>query len=270
MIDHQHGGIEYREQGRGTTIVFVPGSFSTGATWRHVTKPLADRYRIVTTSLLGYGDTQERRQPGSASINDEIDILEAVIARANAPVHIVGHSFGACVVLAYARRRKPPPLSLTLLEPPVSNLLHLAGETDMNNQFHAMTDSYIAAWQAGDTEAARRVINFYGGEGTFESFPQHIRDSVTSQTATNILDWESGYADMPTQEEFARVSMPTLIVCGEKSHAAVQRSNDLLGRCLPCASHVTLSNANHFMIGTHAAELTQLIENHVTAKIMTK
>lgn len=265
MIEHSSGAIEYQEQGTGTTLLFVPGSFATGATWRHVIKPLSARYRIVTTSLLGYGDTQERRQPGSAAIQHEIDALEEVVARAGSPVHIVGHSFGAWVVLAYAMQCKSPPLSLTLLEPPASNLLHLAGEADLDHQFHAMTDGYIAAWQNGDQQSARHVIDFYGGEGSFDAFPQHVQDYIIQHTPTNLLDWETGYGDMSSAEDLGRVTAPALVVCGEQSHLAVQRSNELLGQWLPNAAYRTLANANHFMIGSHPAELAQLIDSQVMA-----
>lgn len=265
MIAHPHGAVEYQELGSGPAIVFVPGSFSTGATWRHVVKPLSERYRIITTSLLGYGDTQERRQPGSASIEDEVDVLQAVVAQANAPVHIVGHSFGAWVALVYAMRRQPQPLSLTLLEPPAPSLLQLAGETGLYRQFHAMTDAYITAWQNGDTQSARSVIDFYGGEGSFDAFPAHAREYVVAQTPTNLLDWECAYTDTPTREKLGRAAMPALLVYGEKSHPAVQRSNVLLSQWLPRASLVGLAGANHFMIGTHPAELSQLIERHITA-----
>ena len=68
MISLPEGTVEYQEMGAGPAIVFVPGSFSTGSSWRSLTKPLSERYRTVTTSLSGYGNTQERRKPGGIYI----------------------------------------------------------------------------------------------------------------------------------------------------------------------------------------------------------
>ena len=64
------GRIEYREQGDGPVLVLVPGSFSTGAAWKGVAQALGRPWRIVRTSLSGYGETDERRdaaagRPGS-------------------------------------------------------------------------------------------------------------------------------------------------------------------------------------------------------------
>jgi pimeloyl-ACP methyl ester carboxylesterase len=46
-------GIDFDESGDGPTIVFVPGSCSTGAAWRPVIAALSGGFRCVTTSLPG-------------------------------------------------------------------------------------------------------------------------------------------------------------------------------------------------------------------------
>jgi len=263
MITHAQGAVEYQESGDGIPLVFVPGSFSTGASWRNISTPLSERYRTITTSLSGYGKTQERRTPGGAHMQDEMNVLEAVLAQANAPVHLVAHSFGAWVALSLAMHRKPSLLSLTLLEPTVFNLLPLAGEAALNGEVRAMKEGYVAAWNRGDQRAVRHVIDFYGGAGTFDAYPSAVQDKVITQTPTNILDWDSGYAEFPMLEDFATVNVPTLVVCGSASHRAMQRSNQLLVDHLPQARLMALEGANHFMIVTHAADLTRLIEQHV-------
>ena len=62
MIEDARGCIDYAKSGAGPTVVLVPGSCSTGAAWRPVMAQWAENYRVVTTSLLGYGGTQERRE----------------------------------------------------------------------------------------------------------------------------------------------------------------------------------------------------------------
>jgi hypothetical protein len=50
MNTHSQGAVEYRESGDGQTIVFVPGSFSAGTSWRNISTPLSERYRTITTN----------------------------------------------------------------------------------------------------------------------------------------------------------------------------------------------------------------------------
>ncbi|MEO7436169.1 MAG: alpha/beta fold hydrolase, partial [Candidatus Binatia bacterium] len=125
-----HGRIEYHERGDGPVLVLVPGSFSTGAAWRSVVRAVHQSWRVVTTSLLGYGDTAERRDASAPRMEDEIALLETVIRRAGRgrPVHVVGHSFGAQVALATAIRGHMPLASLCLIEPPCPALLRIPGD----------------------------------------------------------------------------------------------------------------------------------------------
>ncbi len=128
MIDDPRGHIEYEEQGSGPTLVLVPGSCSTGAAWRPVIKALDGRFRFVTTSLLGYGATAERRTETDPSVLREAEMLETVIGKAGGNVHLVGHSFGGAVALIVAMRKRVPIASLTVLEAPIPSLLGQSGE----------------------------------------------------------------------------------------------------------------------------------------------
>lgn len=266
MITHHQGTVEYQESGHGQTIVFVPGSFSAGSSWRTISTPLSERYRTITTSLSGYGKTQERRRPESSHIEDEMDVLEDVLERADTPVHLVAHSFGAWIALALAMRRTPKLLSMTLLEPTAFMLLNLRAESALSQQVHTMTERYITEWENGNQQAVRHVIDFYGEAGTFDSYPPAVQEKLMSQTPTNILDWKTAYADSIKFADFSAVKVPALVVCGTLSHMAMQRCNQLLVDHLPQAQIMTLEGANHFMIGSHASDLTHAIEQHIRAR----
>jgi pimeloyl-ACP methyl ester carboxylesterase len=72
VLEEARGRIDYDEQGVGSSLVLVPGSWGTRSAWRNVIEALRGRYRIVTTSLLGYGGTAERRT-AALSIESEAD-----------------------------------------------------------------------------------------------------------------------------------------------------------------------------------------------------
>ena len=79
MIDEPRGRIDYDESGAGPTVVLVPGSCSTGAAWRPVIAAWSGKFRCVTTSLLGYGGTTERRTADDPSISHEVEVVELVV-----------------------------------------------------------------------------------------------------------------------------------------------------------------------------------------------
>ena len=263
MIEEPAGSIDYEETGDGPTIVFVPGSCSTGAAWRPLIAALGDGFRCVTTSLLGYGGTAERRSAGDTSLAYETDILEAVVARAGGPVHLIGHSFGGFVSLSVALRARVPLASLVIAEAPVASLLQGAGEHAPYAQFRAMTDSYFENHAGGDPEAIARMIDFYGGAGTFASWPPRVRAYAVETTPVNILDWASAYAFPLSPAKVAAIGLPALVMYGGVSHPAAQRANALLAQSIPGAALAVIDGAAHFMIATHATELAGLIAAHV-------
>jgi pimeloyl-ACP methyl ester carboxylesterase len=265
MIEDKRGNIDYDESGRGPTIVLVPGSCSTGAAWRPVVAQWQDRFRCVTTSLLGYGGTAERRSLVDTDISHEAEILEAVIRRAACPVHLVGHSFGGLSALAVALRNKVPLLSLSILEAPAPEILRQMGEHQQYRRFREMTDVYFSMFHAGDRNAIEQMIDFYGGAGTFAGWPQRVRDYAVATTGVNILDWAAGYGFRLTPALLAQISIPTLVLWGENSHPAVRRANQLLAQCTD-ASVAAIGGAAHFMISTHADEVALALARHVTAR----
>jgi pimeloyl-ACP methyl ester carboxylesterase len=268
MIEDARGRIDYGESGHGATMVLVPGSCSTGAAWRPIIAQWNNGFRCVTTSLLGYGGTAERRTALDADIAHEAEMLEAVIRHAAAPVHLVGHSFGGLTALAVAFRKRVPLRSLTILEAPAPEILRQMGEHQHYRAFRQMTDAYFAAFHAGESAAIERMIDFYGGAGTFAGWPQRVRDYAVASTPVNILDWASAYGFTLTPAMLASVETPTRILWGGLSHPAIARANLLLGKCMPNASVATVDGAAHFMIATHPKETAVMIAEHVGERIL--
>ena len=263
MIEDARGSIDYEESGNGPAVVLVPGSCSTGAAWRPVIAAWDGQFRCVTTSLLGYGGTAERRSASDPSIIHEVDILESVLARAGAGVHLVGHSFGGLVALAVALRKRASLASLVICEAPAAEFLRERGEVGHYRAFRQMTQAYFASHAGGNAEAIAAMIDFYGGAGTFASWPPRLRGYAVETTPVNILDWASAYGFPLSAAALATIDLPVLVVHGGASHPAVQRANALLAGCLNGAALATIDGAAHFMIATHADATAGLIAEHI-------
>jgi pimeloyl-ACP methyl ester carboxylesterase len=261
MIDGAEGQIEYDERGSGPALVLVPGSCSTGAAWRPVIASLGDRFRFVTTSLLGYGKTAERRTQTDYAIEREAEIVESVVRRAGVAVHLVGHSFGGLVALIVALRGRVPLASLTVLEAPVVEILRERSEDAFYQDFRTMTDGYFRAFENGEREAIVAMVDFYGGEGTFAAWPPRVRDYAMATTGVNILDWRSAYA--LSFDALAQIAVPTLVCAGAGSHPAMRRANALAQASIPGSRFADIPGAAHFMISTHPAEVAREIAGFV-------
>jgi pimeloyl-ACP methyl ester carboxylesterase len=127
-----------------------------------------------------------------------------------------------------------------------------------------MTGNYFAAYYAGETEAIGSMIDFYGGPGTFASWPERVRDYAVETTPVNILDWADAYGFQLTPAMLANLDLPTLVMWGGASHPAVQRANALICRSTLGASVVTVPDAAHFLISTHPEQVARAIGRHVS------
>jgi pimeloyl-ACP methyl ester carboxylesterase len=261
MIEEARGCIDYHECGSGPAIVLVPGSCSTGAAWRPVIAAWEDRFRCVATSLPGYGGTAERRTARDTSVARNAETVEAVIRKAGGRVHLVGHSFGGLVALAVALRNRVALASLVTLEAPAVEVLR--EEQEHYRAFRRMTAAYFADFAAGNPEAIAAMMDFYGGAGSYASWPPRVRAYAAETTPVNILDWASAYGFALPAATLAAIEIPVLVVRGGDSPAAMQRVSALLHARIGGSALATVDGAAHFMIATHPAEVASLIARHV-------
>jgi pimeloyl-ACP methyl ester carboxylesterase len=262
MIEDE-GGIDYAEMGDGPTVVLVPGSCSTGSAWKPVISAWGPGSRFVTTSLPGYGGTRERRSETDPSMAHVAGAVEAVIRKAGGPVHLVGHSFGGLTALAVTLRARVPLASLSIIEPPAIGILACYDDARELEMFGQMLSDYKRDFANGQRDAVVNMIDFYGGAGTFASWPERARSYAMETTPVNLLDWQTAHGFALTQGELARIDVPVLLLCGGDTPQAMHRIVARLGEAIPQAQTDVLEGAAHFMIATHAAEVTARLRRHV-------
>jgi pimeloyl-ACP methyl ester carboxylesterase len=142
--------------------------------------------------------------------------------------------------------------------------MRLAGDLALYEQNVKFRDAYFRAFDTGDKEAARHVVDLHDGDGSFDALPSRVRDYLVATTATNILDWRSGFGfDAPIAAYSGhRRSYPRH--SRGRGHPYVARSTQILSGAIPNASLVTVPGAAHSMMATHAAEVARLISENVS------
>lgn len=251
--------FDFVETGSGPAVLFLPGSFGTTAGWKAVLANLGEGFRTVTTSLLGYGSTPDTRPDGNATMSQQVDLIDRIIDRIGTPPHIVGHSYGGLSAIAHALTGRHRPASLLLVEANPLGLLRAVGDLEHYEMFKAMIGPYLTDFARGDAEAARHVIDFYGGQGAFDAMPPKVRSYVIGSTAVNVRDWSSGTPFEPTKETLRSISVPTTVVRGGNTHPAMRRIAELLHEAIPQSRIVTIEGGSHFLPSTHPAEIAMLV-----------
>ncbi len=91
--------VRYIDQGQGPAVVLIHGYSSSLDLWRPTARALAKRHRVLAIDLKGFGWTS--RPPGDYSPAAEARLAWHVLdARGVKKVALVGHSWGASVVMA--------------------------------------------------------------------------------------------------------------------------------------------------------------------------
>jgi hypothetical protein len=146
------------------------------------------------------------------------------------------------VALAVELRNRVPLASLVILEAPGPEVLRDRGEHQHYRAFRQMTEAYFAPFDGGSAEAIAAMIDFYGGAGTYASWPARVRSYAVETTPVNILDWASAYGFALPAKSLAAVQIPALVVWGGASHPAVQRANALLSESMGKAALATIAS----------------------------
>ncbi len=251
--------IDYQETGEGPAVLFLPGSFSTPAAWRAVQNHLPHGYRFVGTSLCGYGGTAETRTRDDPGMAHQVRIVETVAKHIAAPVHLVGHSFGGAVALASALAGTIDILSIATFEASPIFLLRDHRRPDLLAELRRMSDAFEIAHDAGEPEAAKRVIDFWGGAGSFDAMPDAVKDYCRTTTSSNVLDWRTGYTFEASAVDYAQLDIPVLLVRGARANPAMVNITETLIANLPDVRMAAVNGASHFLITTHAEDCARLL-----------
>lgn len=111
--------------GKDPPILLVHGSGPTfGEQAFERQRPLARRYRLLLVDRRGFGESpgvKNRSGDFTDDANDIVELLEEHCEEAGA--HIVGHSYGAIGCMLAAANRPSMVRSLTVIEPPLFNLV---------------------------------------------------------------------------------------------------------------------------------------------------
>jgi 3-oxoadipate enol-lactonase/3-oxoadipate enol-lactonase/4-carboxymuconolactone decarboxylase len=194
--------------GSGEPVVFVHGNASIHSTWSAVMAPMSQQYRCISYDLRGHGGPE--LPPGHVSLELLADDLEQLRAALALPaMRLVGHSLGAFIAAAYARKHPERVTALALLAAPANRsaadkesgekLIERLRCEGVEQVMSALQQSwYRAAFVAARPDALRERM----------AQIRTIPDDVFIRTyelynATEIAPW------LPS------LTMPTLVMTGE-------------------------------------------------------
>jgi pimeloyl-ACP methyl ester carboxylesterase len=245
-------------------VVLIPCSASSARQWDALSEQLAG-FAPLPLDLWGHGDRPHWHGAGALSLSAEA----AAIGQAcpdGAPFHLVGHSYGGAVALAFAASHADRLRSLTLIEPSSFHILKAAdGGAPLLDEIAAVAKAVNRGVLCGDYRAGMGTfIDYWAGAGSWKSLPEKKKEQL-AQRAVHVAHHFYALMEEPaTLASYAKIEVPTLILCGTRSPRPSRAMTRLLAETMPRARHRTIADAGHMSPITHPAEVNRLILEHVS------
>lgn len=256
----------FEQQGAGEPIVFIHGSYATTATWKNIVNQLAAQNHCISMKLPGHCGTGDPDDFSNPTMETELGILESVVNRlTDQPVHLVGHSYGGLVALQQALKGSLELSQITLFEPVAVWVLDVMKDKTMSDRVHAFLAKYRHDVDLDLPHVCGQVIDFWAGEGTFESFPESMKNGMAPLVRNNVRHWDACAGVRSTETDLKNCLVPARIVCGTESNPVAHAIADHLCDQLPNGHKYLIEGASHFLVTSHYQECISVLQDPFTA-----
>jgi 3-oxoadipate enol-lactonase len=248
--------LHYELTGAGEPrLVLIHEMGGSLTSWSYVADLLADEFSILSYDQRGAGLSE--KPPGAIDPSDHVDDLEAVLQAAgwSGPLLVAGAAAGSAVALGYQHRHPEAVARLALCVPSIES-----------------TAAQLAA-------AKRRaeVVRRDGMRGLLDgamaaTYPEEIRDERYPEYRARWLAHdphafaELNLAFCRVAVDPARVTVPCLVLAGERDRARTPESARALAVRFRLGSCDTVPHAAHLMAVQAPGEVAPRLRRFFTGK----
>jgi len=258
-----------REMGSGPAVACLHANASTSGQWHELMELLSPRFYVVAPDLYGSGRSPSWPSKRVIRLKDEAALIAPALARAGAPLALVGHSYGAALALIVALANPGRIRALILFEPILLSLLDPRMTFADGEDIRPMLSDAAAALDAGNANAAaERFIDYWLGNGAFRAMPES-RQAPIAASVMNLRRWVFAVTTEPTPLTALRtLDVPVLCMHGARTRAPARSVTRLIASALPRAELVEMDGIGHMGPVTHPARVNEaiarfLVRHHV-------
>ena len=268
-------------------IVFLHGFPEFWIAWREVFVKLAHDYQIIAPDQRGFNLSDAPADPKAYATRNMVGDLMAVAGCliGDKPFILAGHDWGASV--SYAAAINYPQRISKLI---IANGVHPVcfQEALIDDPAQRLASQYFHKLTASEAPVRMSENNFARTFSMFEKFSsspwltnelraEYIEAWSQPGRLAAMLHWyRSSPIVVPLPDEIApipplyagsperfSISVPHLLIWGQKDQALLSSSNKRLGEFAGQMVRKNLSEADHWLLHTHADEIAMLIRDFI-------
>jgi len=244
--------IYYETFGSGKSLIFLHGAMSTSQVWKPYIPILSNDFNIILPDVRGHGKTENSGKNIDLHLmgDDIVALIDTL--KMNKP-YLCGWSMGGDVGLDIAMRY-----------PDIVSGLIVGGVT------HHISESYFASLKAMGIEGLGQI----NSEKTEKSIPQlvnlwkteHVQSPTHWKDLLTQLSFEMLNPTLPAEDDIKKITVPTLIVWGDRDQFFPVEDAVELYRLIPNAQLAIAPNANHFVTRTKVMLFAELVKEFVLSQ----
>jgi len=242
-------------------IIFIHGSFANSKSWRKIKDHLGNPDHTYSINLPGHGGLDDPDDFDDPQFETEFEAIKSQCEIHDQPVNLVGHSYGGVVALAATLLGAFNVKRLTLFEPVAVGILSSFNKTNSIKNVEQFVDDYFAASKKCEDNVCARVIDFWGGNGSFDQIPTHIQSAMSTMTENNLRHWKLCQKTNFNPALFHEINIPVTIIHGSHSNDVAKDIATTLKENITNSQFYVIEGASHFMITSHPKESANIIRN---------
>ena len=249
--------------GNGPDVVLVHGAVGDRRQWDPIAAALAPRFRTHAVSRRHHWPAPMPARGERYTYDLHRDDVLALMDALPGPVHLVGHSYGAGVVLLVALHAPQRVRTLTLIEPPFGSLLPEAGvglADEKATRATALARVRALVDAERHTEAAEVFIDWVqGGDGGFARLGEAARQVVHDNAATLGPTIAGSQPDV-SPAVLRGLRVPTQVVTGDRTRGYYRLIADVTATAIHGARIAKLPGCGHMTIVESPAETAAILD----------
>jgi pimeloyl-ACP methyl ester carboxylesterase len=240
------------------TVLLVHGYGASSASWLPVISMLAERFHVIALDLPGFGRSDKRA--GDYSPAALADVLAAVLDEKRvARAHVLGHSWGSSVVLAFALRHRDRLDKLAV----VSGWMYDEQLYPLMRWTRAPGGDALYAMFYRQNIGERMYLNFHDPSRLSQEVVDEVERSMYKPGALAAAV-AAARGMRFAESEYHRIDAPTLVLWGRDDRVARLPFGERLARDLPRARLVVLPRCGHIPMWECTGETAAALRDFLT------